>query len=100
MASQQGPTGLEGVPSCRRFVAGGDRPGPRCGHTLTATASPGALKGGGEGLMNARLVLFGGATALEGEGRGRCGRGQSESDAWAALRGPNGRPARSTQLVG
>ena len=35
-----------------------DAPGPRCGHTLTAVA---ASKSNGP-----RLILFGGATAIEG----------------------------------
>jgi len=50
------------VPRPRSFPIAGVPPGPRCGHTLTAIAGP-------EGdLSKARLVLFGGATALEGSG--------------------------------
>ncbi|KAL6761015.1 Metallo-dependent phosphatase-like protein [Haematococcus lacustris] len=50
------------VPKPRPFPDSGAAPGPRCGHTLTAIAGP-------EGdLSKARLVLFGGATALEGSG--------------------------------
>ena len=36
-----------------------DDPGPRCGHTLTCVPAD----GGGQ-----RLIIFGGATALEGDG--------------------------------
>ena len=35
-----------------------DAPGPRCGHTLTAVAATKTL--------GPRLILFGGATAIEG----------------------------------
>ncbi|XWS28498.1 hypothetical protein CRYUN_Cryun25bG0074800 [Craigia yunnanensis] len=41
-----------------------DGPGPRCGHTLTAVASVG--EEGTPGYIGPRLILFGGATALEG----------------------------------
>lgn len=41
-----------------------DGPGPRCGHTLTAVASVGSE--GTPGYIGPRLILFGGATALEG----------------------------------
>ncbi|KAI7741898.1 hypothetical protein M8C21_008880 [Ambrosia artemisiifolia] len=41
-----------------------DGPGPRCGHTLTAVAAVG--EEGTAGYMGPRLILFGGATALEG----------------------------------
>ncbi|CAM8886785.1 unnamed protein product [Rhodiola kirilowii] len=41
-----------------------DGPGPRCGHTLTAVAAVG--EEGTPGYIGPRLVLFGGATALEG----------------------------------
>jgi len=55
------------VPRPRSFPIAGDSPGPRCGHTLTAIAGP-------EGdLSKARLVLFGGATALEGSGSNKGG---------------------------
>ncbi|OAE22902.1 hypothetical protein AXG93_557s1010 [Marchantia polymorpha subsp. ruderalis] len=41
-----------------------DGPGPRCGHTLTAVAAVGDE--GSPGFIGPRLILFGGATALEG----------------------------------
>ena len=41
-----------------------DGPGPRCGHTLTAVGSVG--EEGTPGYVGPRLILFGGATALEG----------------------------------
>lgn len=41
-----------------------DGPGPRCGHTLTAVGSVG--EEGSPGYLGPRLILFGGATALEG----------------------------------
>ncbi|XWS71389.1 hypothetical protein CRYUN_Cryun03dG0134400 [Craigia yunnanensis] len=41
-----------------------DGPGPRCGHTLTALAAVG--EEGTPGYIGPRLILFGGATALEG----------------------------------
>ncbi|XXG74069.1 hypothetical protein AAC387_Pa07g2883 [Persea americana] len=41
-----------------------DGPGPRCGHTLTAVSSVG--EEGSPGYIGPRLILFGGATALEG----------------------------------
>ncbi|XP_010263036.1 PREDICTED: serine/threonine-protein phosphatase BSL3 [Nelumbo nucifera] len=41
-----------------------DGPGPRCGHTLTAVAAVG--EEGTAGYIGPRLILFGGATALEG----------------------------------
>ncbi|KAM7496998.1 hypothetical protein LguiA_021412 [Lonicera macranthoides] len=41
-----------------------DGPGPRCGHTLTAVAAVG--EEGTPGYIGSRLILFGGATALEG----------------------------------
>ncbi|KAE9587877.1 hypothetical protein Lal_00002689 [Lupinus albus] len=41
-----------------------DGPGPRCGHTLTAVAAVG--EPGTPGYIGPRLILFGGATALEG----------------------------------
>ncbi|KAL6327474.1 hypothetical protein AAG906_020070 [Vitis piasezkii] len=40
-----------------------DNPGPRCGHTLTAVAAVG--EEGSPGYIGPRLILFGGATALE-----------------------------------
>ncbi|KAL8129966.1 hypothetical protein V2J09_019121 [Rumex salicifolius] len=41
-----------------------DGPGPRCGHTLTAVPAVG--EEGTPGYLGPRLILFGGATALEG----------------------------------
>lgn len=41
-----------------------DGPGSRCGHTLTAVAAVG--EEGTSGYIGPRLILFGGATALEG----------------------------------
>ena len=41
-----------------------DGPGPRCGHTLTAVTAVG--EEGSPGFIGPRLILFGGATALEG----------------------------------
>ncbi|XP_024537636.1 serine/threonine-protein phosphatase BSL3 isoform X1 [Selaginella moellendorffii] len=41
-----------------------DGPGPRCGHTLTSVAAVGEQ--GTAGYIGPRLILFGGATALEG----------------------------------
>lgn len=41
-----------------------DCPGPRCGHTLTAVAAVG--EEGRPGYLGPRLIMFGGATALEG----------------------------------
>ncbi|PIN00635.1 Serine/threonine specific protein phosphatase PP1, catalytic subunit [Handroanthus impetiginosus] len=41
-----------------------DGPGPRCGHTLTAVPAVG--EEGTPGYIGPRLILFGGATALEG----------------------------------
>lgn len=41
-----------------------DGPGPRCGHTLTAVSAVG--EEGTASYIGPRLILFGGATALEG----------------------------------
>lgn len=41
-----------------------DGPGPRCGHTLTAVQAVG--EEGSPNYIGPRLILFGGATALEG----------------------------------
>lgn len=41
-----------------------DCPGPRCGHTLTAVGAIG--EEGMPGYIGPRLIMFGGATALEG----------------------------------
>eukprot|EP00873_Tetraselmis_striata_P045630 jgi/Tetstr1/465894/TSEL_010511.t1 len=52
------------APVPRPFPVTGEAPGPRCGHTLTALAvTPGDVSG-------AKLVMFGGATSLEGSARG------------------------------
>ncbi|KAL9274707.1 Serine/threonine-protein phosphatase BSL3-like protein [Drosera capensis] len=45
-----------------------DGPGPRCGHTLTAVPAIG--EEGTPGYVGPRLILFGGATALEGNSGG------------------------------
>lgn len=45
-----------------------DGPGPRCGHTLTAVPAVG--EEGSPGYLGPRLILFGGATALEGNSAG------------------------------
>ena len=42
----------------------GESPGPRCGHTLTSVAAVGEV--GSPNYVPPRLILFGGATALEG----------------------------------
>jgi hypothetical protein len=49
-----------------------DDPGPRCGHTLTCVPA----EGGGQ-----RLIVFGGATALEGDGSSQGTSGIRESTA-------------------
>lgn len=48
-----------------------DGPGPRCGHTLTAVPAVG--EEGSSNYIGPRLVLFGGATALEGNSGGGTG---------------------------
>ncbi|MEW5310510.1 MAG: hypothetical protein WDW38_002301 [Sanguina aurantia] len=48
------------VPKPRPFSIVGTAPGPRCGHTLTSISGPDG------DLSKAKLILFGGATALEG----------------------------------
>ncbi|KAG5602734.1 hypothetical protein H5410_034104 [Solanum commersonii] len=45
-----------------------DGPGPRCGHTLTAVPAVG--EEGSPNYIGPRLILFGGATALEGNSAG------------------------------
>eukprot|EP01025_Chloroclados_australasicus_P064720 TRINITY_DN867_c2_g1_i10.p1 TRINITY_DN867_c2_g1~~TRINITY_DN867_c2_g1_i10.p1 ORF type:complete len:220 (-),score=39.89 TRINITY_DN867_c2_g1_i10:50-709(-) len=62
MASQeqQGNIQITPAPRPRPFPVLGPPPGHRCGHTLTAITGPNGDPAG------ARLVLFGGATALEG----------------------------------
>ena len=54
----------------------GDGPGPRCGHTLTAVSM------GGEGNSGCRLILFGGATALESSGGASAGGAAGISEYW------------------
>lgn len=44
----------------------GEAPGPRCGHTLTSVAAVGEPDS--SNYVGPRLILFGGATALEGSG--------------------------------
>ena len=48
-----------------------DGPGPRCGHTLTAISGPG--EPGSSSYVGPRLILFGGATALEGNAGAQSG---------------------------
>jgi hypothetical protein len=48
-----------------------DGPGPRCGHTLTAI--PGSGEPGSSSYVAPRLILFGGATALEGNAGAQAG---------------------------
>lgn len=50
-----------------------DGPGPRCGHTLTAVTAVG--EEGTPGYIGPRLILFGGATALEGNSGAASGPG-------------------------
>eukprot|EP00889_Picochlorum_renovo_P008416 jgi/Picre1/35446/NNA_002908.t1 len=52
------------APAVRQFPLIGDDPGPRCGHTLTTILGPNGDP------SSAKLVLFGGATALEWSGKG------------------------------
>lgn len=54
------PEGTFPCPLPRRVPITGQTPGPRCGHTLTAIAGPTG------DFTQAKLILFGGATALEG----------------------------------
>ena len=66
---QQGEQGASGPRPAPTFKATSaiceeDGPGPRCGHTLTAVAAVG--EEGTAGYVGPRLILFGGATALEG----------------------------------
>eukprot|EP00232_Nephroselmis_pyriformis_P020890 CAMPEP_0182865234 /NCGR_PEP_ID=MMETSP0034_2-20130328/7583_1 /TAXON_ID=156128 /ORGANISM="Nephroselmis pyriformis, Strain CCMP717" /LENGTH=859 /DNA_ID=CAMNT_0024997525 /DNA_START=139 /DNA_END=2715 /DNA_ORIENTATION=- len=58
--SGEGGVASSGAPRPQSFPVVGGSPGPRCGHTLTALMGP---NGDVEGT---RLILFGGATALEG----------------------------------
>ncbi|XP_057455890.1 serine/threonine-protein phosphatase BSL3 isoform X2 [Lotus japonicus] len=61
-----------------------DGPGPRCGHTLTAVAAVG--EEGTPGYIGPRLILFGGATALEGNS-GASGTPSSAGNAGIRLAG-------------
>lgn len=54
------------APAYSQIESNGDVPGPRCGHTLTAVAAVGDPDK--PVYVGARLILFGGATALEGSG--------------------------------
>ncbi|CAN8294983.1 unnamed protein product [Cochlearia groenlandica] len=60
-----------------------DGPGPRCGHALTAVPAVG--EEGTPGYIGPRLVLFGGATALEGNSGGS-GTGTPTSAGSAGIR--------------
>ncbi|KAJ7545490.1 hypothetical protein O6H91_09G122400 [Diphasiastrum complanatum] len=61
-----------------------DGPGPRCGHTLTVVAAVG--NEGSPGYIAPRLILFGGATALEG------------NSAAAGLQSPSGNAISKSRL--
>nr|XP_043631471.1 serine/threonine-protein phosphatase BSL3-like isoform X1 [Erigeron canadensis] len=60
-----------------------DGPGPRCGHTLTAVAAVG--EEGTPSYIGPRLILFGGATALEGNSA-NAGTGTPTSAGGAGIR--------------
>lgn len=60
-----------------------DGPGPRCGHTLTAVAAVG--EEGSPGYIGPRLILFGGATALEGNAGGGSGTPTSAGSAGISM---------------
>ncbi|KAL8094336.1 serine/threonine-protein phosphatase BSL3 isoform X1 [Apium graveolens] len=61
-----------------------DGPGPRCGHTLTAVPAVG--EEGSATYIGPRLILFGGATALEGNSGGGSGTGTPTSAGSAGIR--------------
>nr|AAD26883.1 putative phosphoprotein phosphatase [Arabidopsis thaliana] len=61
-----------------------DGPGPRCGHTLTAVPAVG--EEGTSSYIGPRLILFGGATALEGNSGGT-GTPTSSNVSYAGLAG-------------
>ncbi|KAL4200462.1 hypothetical protein AMTRI_Chr03g149720 [Amborella trichopoda] len=61
-----------------------DGPGPRCGHTLTAVAAVG--EEGTPGYIGPRLILFGGATALEGNSSSTAPSGPPSSGGNAGIR--------------
>jgi len=67
-----------------------DDPGPRCGHTLTCVPAD----GGGQ-----RLIVFGGATALEGDGPNGSTSGIRESSRAACPRRPAPREMKSRARV-
>lgn len=60
-----------------------DGPGPRCGHTLTAVAPVG--EEGTAGYIGPRLILFGGATALEGNSAASSGTPSSAGSAGISM---------------
>lgn len=60
-----------------------DGPGPRCGHTLTAVPAVG--EEGSATYIGPRLILFGGATALEGNSGGGSGTGTPTSAGSAGI---------------
>lgn len=60
-----------------------DGPGPRCGHTLTAVPAVG--EDGSATYIGPRLILFGGATALEGNSGGGSGTGTPTSAGSAGI---------------
>lgn len=60
-----------------------DGPGPRCGHTLTAVAAVG--EEGTAGYIGPRLILFGGATALEGNSAASSGTPSSAGSAGISM---------------
>ncbi|XP_073395969.1 serine/threonine-protein phosphatase BSL3 [Physcomitrium patens] len=62
-----------------------DGPGPRCGHTLTTVAAVG--EEGTPGYVGPRLILFGGATALEGNSSGTSGPQTASAGAGIRLAG-------------
>jgi hypothetical protein len=67
-----------------------DDPGPRCGHTLTCVPAD----GGGQ-----RLIVFGGATALEGDGPNGSTSGIRESSRAACPQRPAPREISRARLL-
>eukprot|EP00271_Cylindrocystis_brebissonii_P001162 TRINITY_DN11466_c0_g1_i1.p1 TRINITY_DN11466_c0_g1~~TRINITY_DN11466_c0_g1_i1.p1 ORF type:complete len:942 (+),score=168.46 TRINITY_DN11466_c0_g1_i1:136-2961(+) len=59
------------APTYEPIECSGEQPGPRCGHTLTSVAAVGEPDSAG--YVAAKLILFGGATALEGSGGAAAG---------------------------
>lgn len=76
------------VPKPRPFQIVGAAPGPRCGHTLTAIAGPDG------DLSKSKLILFGGATALEGSSN------KGDSSPPPASPGPSPATAAGIRLAG